>query len=143
MNAAKLPKNFISRKQDKKHNNPKRKWEKTYIYISILIPRNIDNDLSPQIYNHTKEVKIIGQTFVSACLEAVWEFCSFFCPSVEQILQKKWSSLFASSAVMFIQTGWNLNDKQHVKTEFNERWIDPCHIIDALEKTPLAWKIQM
>lgn len=72
--------------------------------------------------NSRDQTTVFWNTFVSECLEAEWEFCNLFWPSAEQLSQKKWLSRLASSTVMSIQAGWNLNKKNTMlKTAFFTR----------------------
>jgi hypothetical protein len=75
--------------------------------------------------NH--QTTIIINTLVSECLIAEWGFGNLDWPSAEQLSQKKWSSLSASSTVMSIQAGWNLKHKNYAEDYIHSK--PDIHII--------------
>lgn len=72
-----------------------------FLFCPVIIAANIE---CPPYLNCKNWL-----TFVSECLEVAWELCNFG-SSEEQFWQKKCSSFLASSAVISIHVGWNLNE---------------------------------
>lgn len=96
-------------------------WQQRY-QRSPMLSKSIQMVINCWKQTQTINKTVIRNTFVSESLVVEWELCNFFWPSAEQPSQKKLSSLLASSTVMSIQAGWNLNKKYYAEDGIHSAW---------------------